>query len=42
VQDVRDRAGRERQRLRENSFGPLGDEGRGPEPVPVVGQDAAG
>lgn len=42
VQDVRHRAGRERQGLREDRAGPLGDEGRGPGPVSAVGQDAAG
>lgn len=42
VQDVCHRTGRECQRLRENRSGPLGDEGRGPEPVSAVGQDAAG
>lgn len=41
MQDIRHRAGRERQRLRENRLGPLGDERRGPEPVSAVGQDAA-
>lgn len=42
VQDVRHRAGRERQGLRENRSGSSGNERRGPWPVPAVGQNAQG